>query len=66
VLDRWGSFVARRAIVVLLAGLLLAVGAGVYGAGVFGSLSQGGFDDASAESSRELDREQEVDRKSVA
>ncbi|HEX8780635.1 MAG TPA: hypothetical protein VF728_05650, partial [Nocardioides sp.] len=65
-LDRWGSFVARRAIVVLLASLLVAAGAGVYGAGVFDSLSQGGFDDASAESSRELDREQEVFGNSTA
>jgi RND superfamily putative drug exporter len=34
--------------------------AGVFGVGVFGSLSQGGFDDAKSESARELARERAV------
>ena len=57
-IERWGAFVARRALAVLLAGLALAVFAGAYGMGVFDSLSQGGFDDPAAESSRELRAEQ--------
>lgn len=56
-IDRWGGFVARRAVLVLLVGVLLTLGAGAYGAGVFDSLSQGGFDDRSSESARELDAE---------
>ncbi|GAB6984422.1 MMPL family transporter [Nocardioides pyridinolyticus] len=35
-------------------------GAGAYGGGVFDSLSQGGFDDKSSESARELDAERET------
>ena len=56
-IDRWGGFVARRAVLVLLAGVLLTLGAGAYGSGVFDSLSQGGFDDKGSESARELDAE---------
>ncbi|MCW2766739.1 MAG: family transporter [Nocardioides sp.] len=59
-IDRWGSFVARRALAVLLAGMALAVAAGAYGFGVFDSLSQGGFDDPSSESARELTLEQDT------
>ena len=44
-IERWGAFVARRALAVLLAGLAVAVAAAAYGFGVFDSLSQGGFDD---------------------
>ncbi|MDF1605306.1 MMPL family transporter [Nocardioides sp. YIM 152315] len=54
-IDRWGGFVARRAVLVLLTGALLVLGAGAYGSGVFDSLSQGGFDDSGSESARELD-----------
>ena len=50
----------RRALAVLLIGVLLTLGAGAFGAGVFDSLSQGGFDDASSESARELDAEREA------
>ena len=56
----WGRFVATRARAVLVVGLLVALGAGVYGLGVFDSLSQGGFDDPASESSRELDKEQQI------
>ncbi|MCW2797821.1 MMPL family transporter [Nocardioides sp.] len=59
-IDRWGGFVARRALAVLLAGMALAVAAGAYGFGVFDSLSQGGFDDKSSESARELALEQDT------
>ena len=59
-IERWGAFVARRALAVLLAGIALALLAGVYGAGVFDSLSQGGFDDPASESSRELTLEQDT------
>ena len=59
-LERWGEFVARRAKWVLLTGVALVVAAGVYGGGVFDSLSQGGFDDADSEASRELALERET------
>ncbi|WP_182541139.1 MMPL family transporter [Nocardioides ginsengisegetis] len=59
-IERWGAFVARRAVAVLLAGIVLALAAGAYGLGVFDSLSQGGFDDSSSESARELAAEQDA------
>ena len=59
-IERWGSFVARRALAVLLAGLAVAFAAGAYGFGVFDSLSQGGFDDEASESARELALEQDT------
>jgi trehalose monomycolate/heme transporter len=59
-IERWGGFVARRALAVLLAGLVVAVAAAAYGFGVFDSLSRGGFDDASSESARELALEQDT------
>jgi len=59
-IERWGSFVARRALAVLLAGLVVAVAAAAYGFGVFDSLSRGGFDDKDSESARELALEQET------
>ena len=59
-IERWGGFVARRAVVVLLAGILLTLAAGAYGTGVFDSLSQGGFDDRGSESARELAAEQDT------
>ncbi|MGH1564798.1 MMPL family transporter [Mumia sp. DW29H23] len=49
-MERWGRFVARRARWVLGLGLLVVVAAGAYGTGVFGSLSNGGFDDSGSES----------------
>jgi uncharacterized membrane protein YdfJ with MMPL/SSD domain len=57
---RWGAFVARRALAVLLAGLAVAVAAGAYGFGVFDHLSQGGFDDPQSESARELTTERDT------
>ena len=59
-MERWGAFVARRALAVLLAGLAVAVAAGAYGFGVFDHLSQGGFDDADSESARELVAERDT------
>ena len=59
-MERWGAFVAQRALAVLLVGVVVVLGAGAYGAGVFGSLSQGGFDDPSTESARELAQEREI------
>ena len=59
-IERWGAFVARRARRVLAVGLLVTVAAAVYGVGVFGSLSQGGFEDPGSEGVRELRLEQEV------
>jgi uncharacterized membrane protein YdfJ with MMPL/SSD domain len=59
-IERWGAFVARRALAVLLAGLAVAVAAGAYGFGVFDHLSQGGFDDKASESARELSAERDT------
>ena len=53
-MQSWGHLVARRAKTVLGAGLALVVVAAVYGLGVFGSLSNGGFDDPASESARSL------------
>ncbi|CAA9321698.1 MAG: FIG01123256: hypothetical protein [uncultured Nocardioidaceae bacterium] len=51
-MHRWGRFVARRRWTVLLAGLLATVLAGATGLSVFGSLSDGGFEDPESESAR--------------
>ena len=59
-IERWGAFVARRALAVLLAGLAVAFAAAAYGFGVFDHLSQGGFDDKSSESARELQSERDI------
>ncbi len=59
-IDRWGAFVARRARAVLLVAVALVLAAGAYGAGVFDSLEQGGFDDPSSETARELAAEREL------
>jgi trehalose monomycolate/heme transporter len=59
-IERWGAFVARRALAVLLAGLAVAVAAGAYGFGVFDHLSQGGFDDKGSQSARELQAERDT------
>jgi len=53
-MQRWGRLVGRRAGTVLIAGLLLVVAAAVFGLGVFGSLSNGGYDDPASESARSL------------
>ncbi|HEY8822142.1 MAG TPA: MMPL family transporter [Dermatophilaceae bacterium] len=53
-MQSWGRLVGRRAGTVLIAGLLLVVAAAVYGLGVFGSLSNGGYDDPASESARSL------------
>ncbi len=59
-MERWGAFVARRALAILLAGVALVIGAGAYGFGVFDHLAQGGFDDPDSESARELALERET------
>jgi uncharacterized membrane protein YdfJ with MMPL/SSD domain len=59
-LERWGAFVARRALAVLMAGIALTVAAGAYGLGVFDSLSSGGFDDPDSEASVEREAEQDA------
>ena len=57
---RWGAVLVRRSWWVLLAGVVAVVGAGVYGGGVFASLSDGGFEDPESESARELALERET------
>ena len=59
-MERWGAFVARRALAILLAGIALVVAAGAYGFGVFDALAQGGFDDPDSESARELALERDT------
>jgi RND superfamily putative drug exporter len=56
--QRWGAVVAGRAWYVLLASVAVVVAAGVFGLGVFGTLSNGGFEDPDSESARELALEQ--------
>ena len=59
-LHRWSEFLIRRAGWVLTAGALVTILTAMYGIGVFGSLTQGGFDDPATESARELANEREV------
>ncbi len=59
-IERWGAFVARRALAVLLAGVAVTFAAATYGLGVFDHLSLGGFDDKSSESARELQAERDT------
>ena len=54
----WGSFVARRSWAVLVAGIVVVLAAAAYGLGVFGQLSNGGFDDPATDSAKELALEQ--------
>src|SRR5687767_11585349 len=58
--ERWGRVIVRHAAVVLILGIAALVGAGWFGADVFGSLSQGGFDDPDSESAQEYDVESEI------
>ena len=53
-MQSWGHLVARRAWTVLVTGLVLVAAAAVFGLGVFGSLSNGGYDDRASESARSL------------
>jgi uncharacterized membrane protein YdfJ with MMPL/SSD domain len=56
-MQTWGRVVAQRAWTVLIGGLALVAAAAVFGLGVFGSLSNGGFDDPASESARSLVKE---------
>ncbi|MEU7866953.1 MMPL family transporter [Dactylosporangium sp. NPDC049140] len=51
-LHRYATFIHRRARIVLVVSLLLLVAAGVAGAGAFGRLQGGGFDDPASDSSK--------------
>ncbi len=53
-MKKWGEFLGRRAGAVLIGGLVLVAAAAVFGLGVFGSLSNGGYDDPASESARSL------------
>src|SRR3954451_24675731 len=57
-LRAWGEFLARHARGTLTAAIAVVIASAVYGVGVFGSLSNGGFDDPATESARELAAEQ--------
>jgi uncharacterized membrane protein YdfJ with MMPL/SSD domain len=60
VTHRLANFIVTRARAVLVVGVLLTIAAATYGLGVFGQLGQGGFDDKSTDSARELAQEQAV------
>ncbi|HET7278276.1 MAG TPA: hypothetical protein VFJ22_09375, partial [Dermatophilaceae bacterium] len=47
-----------RAWAVFIGGVAVVIAAAIYGVGVFGSLSNGGFDDPKSQSARELAVEQ--------
>ncbi|SDI58133.1 putative drug exporter of the RND superfamily [Actinokineospora alba] len=51
-LASWGSFTHRRRWVVLVVTLLVTIGAGGWGLGVFDKLTQGGYEDPASESMR--------------
>ena len=51
-MNRWGAFVARRAGRVLAVSIVVVALAAGYGLGVFGALSDGGFEDPASESAR--------------
>ncbi|TPG12530.1 MMPL family transporter [Pedococcus bigeumensis] len=57
-MQRWGQFVAQRSWMVLLGGIAVVLAAAAYGIGVFGNLSNGGFDDPATDSAKELVLEQ--------
>ncbi|MEO6143514.1 MAG: MMPL family transporter [Dermatophilaceae bacterium] len=57
-MQNWGRLVARRAGSVLIGALVLVAAAAIFGLGVFGSLSNGGFEDPASESARSLAKEQ--------
>jgi RND superfamily putative drug exporter len=59
-IDRWAAVVAERARAIVVIGVLVVIGAAAYGAGVFGSLSQGGFDTPGSETERQLILEREL------
>ena len=48
----WGSWVARFRWPVLSLALVAVIGAGVWGLGIFGQLTEGGYNDPRSESSR--------------
>ena len=53
-MQTWGRLVAQRAWVVLIGGMALVAVAAVFGLGVFGSLSNGGFEDPASQSAKSL------------
>lgn len=57
---KWANVLVTRAKFVLIFAVLAVIGAGMYGVGVFDSLSDGGFDDPDSESAQELALEREV------
>ncbi len=59
-IDRWAGVVGRHARLVLAVAVLVVVTAAVYGAGVFDSLSRGGFDDPDAEGYQAAAAEREL------
>src|SRR5438105_169407 len=59
-IERWGALVVRRALPVLIVGLILTGVAVAFGLGLEDKLSDGGFDDQKSESARELTLERDT------
>ena len=59
-IERWGALVVRRALVVLIIGLILTGVSVALGLGLEDKLSNGGFDDPKSEATRELVLERET------
>jgi uncharacterized membrane protein YdfJ with MMPL/SSD domain len=59
-IERWGAFVVRRALAVLLLGVVVTGISVVFGIGLEDELSNGGFDDPASESTRELTLERDT------
>ncbi|MDQ2683109.1 MAG: hypothetical protein M3Y37_06240, partial [Chloroflexota bacterium] len=58
--ERWGAWVVKRALAVLLIGFVVIGISGFLGMGLEDKLSGGGFDDPATESSKELSAERET------
>lgn len=58
--NRWTRVLLGRARLVLAMGIVATIAAATYGFGVFGSLTEGGFDDPKTDAAKELVREQAV------
>jgi uncharacterized membrane protein YdfJ with MMPL/SSD domain len=59
-IERWGALVVRRALPVLIVGLILTGVAVAFGLGLEDKLSNGGFDDQKSEAARELTLERDT------
>ena len=59
-MQNWGRLVAQRAWTVLIAGMALVLAAALFGLGLFGSLSNEGFEDPDSESARATAKQEAI------